>query len=63
MNNTFVLAVTLGIVIGSVNAYFKWKDGYARPDILKTLLGWFVAFFVTGLIASSIARMILIHVL
>lgn len=63
MTGTFVLAVSLGIVIGSINAYFKWKDGYARSDVMKTLLGWFAAFFVTGLIASYIARLILIHVL
>lgn len=63
MSSTFALAISLGIVIGSVNAYFTWKDGHGRSDVVKTLLGWFAAFFVTGLIASYIARMLLIHVL
>lgn len=62
MTQTFVLAISLGIVIGTVNAYFKRRDGHTRTDAFKTLLGWFVAFFITGLIASHIARLLLTHV-
>lgn len=62
MTSTFVVAISLGIVIGSINAYFKRRDGYARPDVVRTFLGWFVAFFITGLIASYIARLLLVHV-
>lgn len=58
--DTFVLAVAIGFLIGSINAYFRYTE-HGRVAALKTFLGWLIAFTITGLIASPIAAWLIPH--
>lgn len=61
--NTFVLAILIGVIIGSVNAYFRYWETRSRRASVRTFLAWVLAFTVTGVIATPIARWLLHNVL
>lgn len=61
--DTFVLSLWIGVSVGSVNAYFRYRDtGSFRAAVVR-FGGWLLAFGVTGLIATPAARWLLRHVL
>lgn len=57
--DTFVLALMIGVLIGSIHAYFRYVDSGSPQASFRTLLGWLLAFAITGMIASPIADWIL----
>lgn len=60
--NTFVLSVMIGIIIGGVNAYFRYEQA-GRVAAARTFLGWLLAFVITGIIATPVANWLLHNVL
>lgn len=63
MTEPFVLAVAIGLLVASMNAFFRRIDDGSRTDVLRTFLGWFAAFVLAGLIVQPLAEWLLVHVL
>lgn len=62
MATAFELAVAVGLAIATVNAYFSRRDGNPPADVLRTFVGWLLAFVVAGLLARPVAAWLLTHV-
>ena len=62
MATPFEIGVAAGLAIASVNAWFAWRDGRPRLDVLRTFAGWLLAFVVAGLLAREVAVWLLTHV-
>ncbi len=59
--DTFALSIMLGLIIGSINAYFRYGEE-GRRAAFRTFVGWLLAFTITGLIATPVADWLLQYI-
>lgn len=62
MATTFGIALAAGLAVASVNAFFAWQDGRSPAALVRTFVGWLLAFLVAGLLAPEVAEWLLRHV-
>lgn len=56
------IALMAGLAIASVNAFFALRDGRSHAAVLRTFVGWLLAFVIAGLLARPLASWLLTHV-
>jgi len=62
MASVAALAMAAGLAVATVNAYFVRQDGGSRWRVLRTFLGWLVAFALAGLWGPMLATWLLHNV-
>lgn len=60
--NIFVLSVITGLIIGSINGYFRALEAGRKAGI-KRFAGWIIAFILTGIIITPFAHWLIVNVL
>lgn len=58
LENTFLLSISIGVVVGGITAYFTYGERGLRSAV-RAFVGWLLAFAITGIIATPIAQWIL----
>ena len=62
MATALQIAMAAGLAVALVHAYFARREGRPWPAILRTFVGWLLAFALAGLGGPVIASWLLAHV-
>jgi hypothetical protein len=62
MSSPFQLALSAGLGVAVVSAYFERRDGEPWPSVARTFFGWVVAFGLAGYLATTVGTWLLVHV-
>lgn len=63
MATALQIAMAAGLAVALVNAYFDRRDGRSWRRVVRTFVGWVLAFALAGLAGPIIARWLLTNVL
>ncbi|MFB6131154.1 MAG: hypothetical protein ABEJ28_10080 [Salinigranum sp.] len=62
MSSPFQLAMSAGLAVALVSAYFARREGQSWRRVALTFAGWMAAFLLAGVLSTSVGNWLVVHV-